>query len=143
MILLVQCSFIAMSVTLLFSLIASNRAHMKDGTPFDRVSVEAEAPFFKRLPLELGKSLISIQAQDHYLNVKTQKGSHMVLLRMGDAVEELTQFDGMQVHRSWWVANDHVKSVQKSQGKTLLILSDGEEVPVSRGYAKEVNRQFG
>lgn len=99
---------------------------------------QAPSPFFERLPVALGRDIISIQSQDHYLRVVTTKGSDMILMRMADAVKQLEALDGVQTHRSWWVAKKHITDVVRDGGKVTVLLSDGEVVPVSRGRVKEL-----
>lgn len=94
--------------------------------------------FFDRLPRFLGREIISLEAQDHYINVKTTKGTKLVLLRLGDAEKELASVPGLRVHRSWWVAVDAVEKVIRKNGRTELVLKDGSTVPVSRSHLKTI-----
>ena len=91
-------------------------------------------PFINRIPDQLGSDLICFSMEDHYLNVQTDKGSHMMLLRMKDALVELKDYKGIQVHRSWWVALDAVQEVKKQTRKATLIMKNGIKVPVSQKY---------
>ena len=43
--------------------------------------------------------------------------------------------EGLQVHRSWWVARDAITDAKRGDGRATLTLKDGAEVPVSRTYA--------
>ena len=79
-------------------------------------------PFIKRIPDQLGDDLICFCMEDHYLNVHTSQGSHMMLLRMKDALVELKDYKGFQVHRSWWVALDAVEDVNKQTRKALSLI---------------------
>ena len=92
------------------------------------------ATFQRRLPLDLRAPLVRIESQDHYLNVVTQKGSVLILMRLGDAIEELTAQDGLQVHRSHWVALEAVEAHRRLKGRDLLVLRDGDQIPVSRTF---------
>lgn len=74
-----------------------------------------------------------IEAQDHYLNVVTQKGSALILMRMGDAMAEL-KGRGLQVHRSHWVSEGHVTAHRRDKGRDVLVMTDDAEVPVSRSF---------
>ncbi len=47
------------------------------------------SPFVNRLPHQLGTDLICFSMEDHYLQVHTEQGDHMMLLRMKDALVEL------------------------------------------------------
>ena len=97
--------------------------------------VARQAPrFLDQLPPHLRGDLIALEAQDHYLKVHTDRGSHMMLMRLSDAAAELSPEDGLQVHRGWWVANDAVLGAAKSE----LRLRNGLTVPVSRTYLQAV-----
>ena len=138
-VLVIQCAVISAIVALLFSLFATNSKAIGE----TRLQSEIPSSFLDRLPVSLGKDLISVQAQDHYLKVTTSKGSEMILMRMADACIELSDFNGLQVHRSWWIAASHVEAFEKTGGKAALKLSNGEKVPVSRGFMKAVKERIG
>ena len=57
---------------------------------------------------------------------------------MKDAVSELGGTDGMQVHRSYWVARDAVVKPEKKGRKTTLFLKNGLNVPVSESFLPSV-----
>lgn len=89
--------------------------------------------FQRRLPMEYRGSLVRIEAQDHYLNVVTTQGQTLILMRLGDAMAELGA-QGLQVHRSHWVALNSVTKHRRSSGRNILVMSDAAEVPVSRSF---------
>ncbi len=66
------------------------------------------------------------------MEVSTTKGTELLLMRLTDAIAEATPTDGLQIHRSHRVAQDHVAAVRRDGGRTLVQLSDGRELPVSR-----------
>lgn len=91
------------------------------------------APFLDRIPAKLGRDLLALEMEDHYIRVHTRLGSDLILLRLRDAIAELAGIDGLQVHRSHWVAARAVAAVERNaDGKLTLILTDGRRVPVSR-----------
>lgn len=94
--------------------------------------------FHQRIPPHLGIELLAIESEDHYLRVITTQGSDLILMRLGDALRELEPSDGMQVHRSWWVAHAAVTGSRRDDGKFMLVLSNGQAVPVSRTYMAAV-----
>ncbi len=101
----------------------------------------ASTGLFSRLPPELGRDIIALQAQDHYVSVSTTKGSHLVLMRMSDAAEDLAGLAGMQVHRSWWVNLRHVSGYEKTgAGGMRLVLRNGDRAPVPRSRVAEVKQ---
>jgi DNA-binding LytR/AlgR family response regulator len=106
-----------------------------------------ETPRDERAPLLLRRlsqhnrgRLQHISVEDHYSKVRTSAGSELVLLRFSDAISEADPEDGMQVHRSHWVARAFVVALRTNRGKTTLALKDGSEVPVSRTFLPEVRR---
>ena len=94
----------------------------------------------RRLAAQNRGRLLHISVEDHYSKVRTASGSELILLRFSDAIGEAIPEDGMQVHRSHWVARDFVETLRTTQGKTVLALKDGSEIPVSRTFLPEVRR---
>ena len=116
-----------------------------DGTPaVDQLPADAEprARFFERLPTEIGRELVYIKTEDHYVEVHTKVGSARVLVRFADAVDELGEL-GMQVHRCYWVAHRETAELVTRGHRTLLRLADDREVPVSRRYLADVQAVLG
>ncbi len=103
---------------------------------------QAQNDFVNLLPIEKRGKLICLQMDDHYLNVTTSNGSHLLLMRFKDALEKLSQFPGLQTHRSWWVALDAVQRTKKDGRKLILVMENGTEVPVSQTYLAKVKQQL-
>ncbi|MGP1281601.1 MAG: LytTR family transcriptional regulator DNA-binding domain-containing protein [Parasphingopyxis sp.] len=91
-----------------------------------------EPPFFQRLPPALGDHLVCLEMQDHYVKAHTLAGSEMLLMRLRDAIAELDGVDGLQVHRSWWVARDQVRAIRREGRGIKLELANGLLAPVAR-----------
>ena len=87
-----------------------------------------------RLPLEKRGPLISISVRDHYVDVVTAKGTEMLLLRLSDAIREIAPIEGLQVHRSHWVAKGQVTAAIRKGDRAILTMSNGSDIPVSRTY---------
>lgn len=94
--------------------------------------------FLSRLPDHLGTQLLHLQMEDHYLRATTVNGSDLILMRFRDALQELADFDGLQVHRSWWVARNAVTKLSRQGRKIELLMMDGTRVPVSAAFRKTV-----
>lgn len=97
--------------------------------------------FLARIPARIASGdLLAVSSEDHYLRIHTSEGSDLILMRLSDAIAELEGYDGMQVHRSWWVARASVASFQRDGGRITLTLRDEPktQVPVSRSFAKAV-----
>jgi len=96
----------------------------------------AKARLLERLPLEKRAPLISLSVQDHYTEVTTAKGSHLVLIRLSDAIAEAGE--GLQIHRSHWVSLKAIAKLERQSGKVLLTTANGATLPVSRSYLPAV-----
>ena len=90
-----------------------------------------EAVFGRRIPPRIAGRLLCLRTEDHYLRVYTSAGDDLILMRLRDAVAELAAVDGLQVHRSYWVARDAVARSERQGRRRVLVLSNGLEVPVS------------
>lgn len=99
----------------------------------------AGSSFADRLPVKFRLGTVyAVSAEDHYLRVHTSLGETMVLMRLADAVRELAAIEGLQTHRSWWVAKQGLADATRGDGKATLTLKSGAEAPVSRTYLKAV-----
>lgn len=123
---------IVMSITAVvelgvFALVGDRSAQQRQG-----------APLLQRLPLDKRGPLLALSAEDHYVDVRTTRGSEMVLMRLSDAVNEVGDVEGLQIHRSHWVALDQITKVEKISDRGEVTLSDGSKKPISRGYMPAV-----
>lgn len=99
-------------------------------------------PLLSRLKPEHRGPILHLTVEDHYTVVTTTRGRQLLLLRFSDALKELGQTPGLQVHRSHWVAMAHVDRLLRDNGKLTLVLKNGAEVPVSRSFAPDVRAAF-
>jgi len=88
--------------------------------------------FLARLPPRLGRDLLCLQMEDHYVRAHTAAGSDLILIPLHQAVAELGGLEGLQVHRSWWVARHAVMDVERDGRSVRLKLRNGVTAPVSR-----------
>jgi hypothetical protein len=91
-----------------------------------------------RLPARLGREVVALGMEDHYVRVYTRRGDTLVLMRMADAIGELAAADGVQVHRSWWVARPSVVAVERRGRAGVIRLDTGLEVPAARRRLAEL-----
>ena len=80
--------------------------------------------------------LVSLHDEDHYVGGETTKGPELILIRLADAIELAHPTQGTRIHRSHWVVNAQVTDYTKDNDAWAVILSNGQSVPVSRGYRK-------
>lgn len=128
----VYCSLISAAVTLVSAVL--ERPAIAAAT----VGAPTPPPLLERLPRSQRGRLIHIAVSDHYVDVTTDRGKGLILMRLSDAIRETAPVAGLQVHRSHWVALDAVKRGTRVGGKPVLELENGTLVPVSRTYLEAV-----
>lgn len=100
------------------------------------------SPLLARLPPQKRGELLRLSVQDHYTEIVTTRGRQLVLLRFADALKEIGETQGLQVHRSHWIADTDVAALRKQTGRLLIMTRDGSEIPVSRSYTAAVQSRF-
>lgn len=128
-----QAAAITFGLTLLFSMLERNKT---------KPSALATPSILDRLPETKRGALVRIGVHDHYVDVITDQGRHLVLMRLKDAIGETAPEDGLRVHRSHWVAKRGIEGSQRKHGRLFLRMTDGTTVPISRTYLKAA-RQAG
>lgn len=84
-----------------------------------------------RLPAGFGP-VIALEAEDHYVRVHSPAGSALLLMRLRDAIGLINSIDGMEVHRSWWVAREGISTVARNGRSATITLVNGSTAPVAR-----------
>ncbi|WHO07305.1 LytTR family DNA-binding domain-containing protein [Agrobacterium cucumeris] len=107
-----------------------------------KCKVKGTAPLLERLPPQKRGELLRLSVQDHYTEIVTTRGRQLVLLRFSDALKEIGQSEGLQVHRSHWIADADVVSLRRQAGRLHIVTKDGTEIPVSRSYSAAVQARF-
>ena len=106
------------------------------------VAPTIDAPIVAQLPEKLGSDLICLRAELNYVHVRTTAGEAMVLSSLAKALDGLDAH-GLQIHRSWWVADAHVRRLRRTSKGYRCELSDGTAAPVSRRKQREAIERFG
>ncbi len=109
--------------------------------PTTTTNLEPKRPapaFIEKMTKPIGREPWAIKAEQHYIRIYTQLGDEMVLYRFSDAIKGLEGFDGLQVHRSYWVAINAIESIENGGSSMTLKLKNEIEVPVSKSYRKQV-----
>lgn len=70
--------------------------------------------------------------EDHYVRIRTEHGSRLEMGPLARVTAMLTGIEGLQTHRSWWVARRAIAGVVRDGRNLRLRLVDGETAPVSR-----------
>lgn len=100
--------------------------------PADQPDGDILQEFWERVPARLGRDIVALTAELHYLRVYTAQGDALIFMAFGRAVEALAAQRGFQIHRSHWVAFSHVVELAQTDGKMICILDTGLRLPVSR-----------
>lgn len=87
-------------------------------------SAPADAP-------SLGKDVLALQMEDHYVRIHRAHGSDLILMPLGRAIERV-EAEGLRTHRSWWVASHAVVRVEGTARSMRLHLTNGVVAPVAR-----------
>jgi hypothetical protein len=110
------------------------------------VGAEHETPlpaFMQLVPKSARGPILYLQAELHYLAVVTERGRSLILYNLRDAADELAKVAGLQTHRSFWVALDRVDRFQRRGRQGVLIMQNGDEIPVSRRRIAAVTAALG
>lgn len=118
-------------VTISVNLLTNQR--QADATP-----AADSPPLLNRLPFDKRGPLLALSVEDHYVQVRTGKGTDMLLMRLSDAIQEVGATPGAQVHRSHWVAFASVTRAERKGDRAILTLIDGSEIPVSRANIQKI-----
>ncbi len=82
--------------------------------------------------------VLCLQMEDHYVRIHRPAGSTLELLPLHEAISRFGGADGLQVHRSWWVAAQAVAGAERDARNWRLRLTNGLTVPVARNRVTEV-----
>ncbi len=106
---------------------ATPAAALQDG------DIQSGTPrILRRLPARFGQDLLCLSMEDHYVRLHTTRGSTLVMMSLSQALDEVGGLEGLQVHRSWWVARKAVEDLVQDGRKLRIRLKGGIEAPVSR-----------
>ncbi|GGG75794.1 hypothetical protein GCM10011415_25530 [Salipiger pallidus] len=79
-----------------------------------------------------------IEAQEHHVILHTSDGPLTYRARLSDILAQVGPDDGIQPHRSFWVARHVVQEVAREAGKPVLKLEGHAPLPVARGRLADV-----
>ena len=99
---------------------------------------------FARVPARMGRDVLFLEAQEHYLRIVLVGGEQLLLHGLANAILEIDAngTKGMLVHRSYWVSWSHVVRVVVDSGGGYAELDNGARIPVSRRRASAVRAAF-
>lgn len=94
----------------------------------------------RRLPVDFQGPILALQSEDHYVRVHGKAESELLFMRLRDAIDEMDHVSGEQVHRSWWVAEEGIASVEFKGAKRTVRLLNGVLAPVARDSVSRLER---
>lgn len=77
-------------------------------------------------------TLVLVKSVEHYLELETQTEKQMVRMRLTDFLTQVSEADGIQPHRSYWVPGHAIARMERTGGKVSIVLMNGRKVPVAR-----------
>lgn len=118
------------------------RPPLATSLPPEPIEETPSNPFLERLPPAIGREIVAVSSDLHYLQVVTRRGQAMVLGALRE-VENIFGDAGLRVHRSHWVHLDAVMRLSKSSSGWQLEMAGGGRVPVSRRKHSAVVERLG
>ncbi|MFC3614191.1 LytTR family DNA-binding domain-containing protein [Lutimaribacter marinistellae] len=120
---------------------ASGMILLKAAVPSAAAEKPQDSPRLKRrLADDFRGEILRLTVEDHSVRVVTTEGTHVIRMRFSDAIDEMEPVRGYCTHRSHWVSEKAIESVERQSGRVSLRLCNGDLVPVSRKYRPELER---
>lgn len=120
-----QCVAVATPIVVAYYFI---RVRSRVRTPAREGLVPVAAP----APAAFPGAVLYLKMEDHYVRVRTEHGSRLEMGPLARVTAGLSGVEGLQVHRSWWVARRAISGVERDGRNLRLRLVDGQTAPVSR-----------
>lgn len=89
------------------------------------------------------KDIAYLEAQENYIYLHTLEKKLLIRFSVSKAINALehANIEGIRIHRSYWVAKEAIKSLEKNNNRHSINLINGKVLPISRTYLAKV-RQF-
>lgn len=113
----------------------------RDRPPAPKPPAPGEPALLAKLPAQLGRNIICLCMEDHYVRVHTPAGSALLLMPLGQAIAEAAPLAGVKTHRSWWVARNAVVRTEGGPRAMRLHLTNGLVAPVSRAAVTTLRKE--
>ncbi|WP_281983687.1 LytTR family DNA-binding domain-containing protein [Thalassorhabdomicrobium marinisediminis] len=82
-----------------------------------------------------GARLGRVSSDNHHIRIRLVSGEeYRILMRLRDAVADIDREPGFCVHRSHWVALSQIEGVAEANGREVVKLVCGTELPVGPKY---------
>jgi len=95
------------------------------------------------IPHDLGRDIIYLMSELHYLRIVTTKGETLQLYNLQNAMEELKMlYDGLQTHRSYWINKIHAEKIVGKAPDRKILMKQGYVIPISRRKYTNIKSHF-
>lgn len=119
----------------------TGRTHGDSGQPKPEIIVPDD-PGCTRIQINQNSydktDIYYLKSAEHYVELVSSDHIGLERANLRDLIELFTDQDGIQPHRSFWVARQAVNRLSRNNSKWVLLLNNGDEIPVSRGRQKKV-----
>ena len=90
------------------------------------------------ITLEKPRDVLSLSAQDHYVQIVTDVGEEKILMRFSDAILDCEDIEGVRIHRSHWVNLAHVRNAHRLAKDGFVLLDNQQRLPISKARMSRV-----
>ncbi|MEO1109691.1 MAG: LytTR family DNA-binding domain-containing protein [Pseudomonadota bacterium] len=80
------------------------------------------------------------EASEHYIRIVHSGGEDFIRARMSQTLSGVSDDDGIQTHRSFWVSSAHIASARKESGKIIIQSTEHQDFTVARSRKKAVEK---
>lgn len=105
---------------------------------FDQSSSEQAKVNKPAIELAPSADIHRIEAAEHYVLVYYKNRKEMIKSSFSSFLSQLTNLNGLQVHRSHWVNLEQVEGTEKSGRKLRVVMKNGDKLPVSNSFRQLV-----
>ncbi|MEM7438825.1 MAG: LytTR family DNA-binding domain-containing protein [Pseudomonadota bacterium] len=84
------------------------------------------------LPVTKRGKVAEISISDKTVQVRTDKGVHILRMTLSEATTKVASSKGAQLHRSYWIRFEEIDSLFYQEGNPRVRLKDGSTRPISR-----------
>ncbi|MBT3142692.1 LytTR family transcriptional regulator [Phaeobacter gallaeciensis] len=121
-------------------LLVLRRCFPAEKAPSPTTKLQQRPRLVRRLPQNLDAQILRLTVRDHCVDVVTSAGTHTIRSRFVDAIQEMEPIEGHCTHRSHWVTQAAIESIERHAGKIQIRLINGDLVPVSRKYKPDLEK---
>lgn len=76
--------------------------------------------------------ILMLEAREHHVEITLDGRSMTRRARLGDIIAQTREDEGVQPHRSFWVARRAIGPVRREGSRHIMVLANGQTVPIAR-----------